>query len=242
MPPSSAFTPLYVQIRDFIRNGIESGEFAPGERLPSEKELSSRFKTTRATVARALQELVFEGLVQRRAGSGTFVLQPDLTIPFETTRIRSFDEQVAASGERISYRLLGFGVTDDSRAAAALGEPKGSIYLLERVRLANAVPLSLERRFIPADIGDQLTVSALNTLSIHRILEEVIKQPVAAIEGVIRVGSAGATLSELLNVQQGAPLLIRDYTLCNAEGRALVFGESFYKEQFRIPYQVRQNE
>ncbi|WP_224407720.1 GntR family transcriptional regulator [Afifella sp. IM 167] len=242
MPSASAFPPLYVQIRDYIRNGIESGEFGSGERLPSEKELSGRFKTTRATVARALQELVFEGLVQRRAGSGTFVLQPDLTIPFETTRIRSFDEQVAASGERISYRLLSFGEANDSKAIAALSEPAGSIYLLERLRLANAVPLSLERRFIPADIGDQLTVSALNTLSIHRILEELVQQPVAAIEGVIRVGSAGATLSELLKVQQGAPLLIRDYTLRNAEGRALVFGESFYREQFRIPYQVRQDD
>ncbi|MBB4302119.1 GntR family transcriptional regulator [Rhodobium orientis] len=242
MATPSKFTPIYAQIRDFIRNGIESGTYGAGERLPSEKELSAQFKTTRATVARALQELVFEGAVERRAGSGTFVVESNLNIPFETTRIRSFDEQVAASGERISYQLVSFRIADEAKVRAALQQKDGGIYLLERLRLVNAVPLSLERRFIPADIADQLTVNALNTLSIHRILAEVVGQPVAAIEGVIRVGLAGETMGDLLHVPPGAPLLIRDYTLKNADGRPLVFGESFYKEQFQVPYQVRQNE
>jgi len=234
------FKPIYVKIRDYVRNGIESGDFEPGQRLPSEKELSARFETTRATVSRALQELVFEGVIERRPGSGSFVRQRDLTIPFETTRIRSFDEQVAESGERISYRLLGFGETTDSRASAALGPGAVPIYLLERLRLGNAEPLSLERRFIPAHIGDQLTVNALNTLSIHRILAEVIGKPVAAIEGIIRVGLAGLRIGGLLEIPSSAPVLIRDYTLMDAEGQPLVFGESFYKDKFQIPYQVRQ--
>ena len=66
--------PLYLQIQQFLRLAIEQGRFRAGDKLPSEPELAERFGTTRATVARALQQLVFEGLIARRAGSGTITV------------------------------------------------------------------------------------------------------------------------------------------------------------------------
>ena len=65
--------PVYIQIQHEIRRGIQAGDYAAGDRIPSENELAERFETTRATVARALQELVFDGTIVRRAGAGSFV-------------------------------------------------------------------------------------------------------------------------------------------------------------------------
>jgi GntR family transcriptional regulator, arabinose operon transcriptional repressor len=60
-------------IRDAVRREIESGLHTPGERLPTDDEIAERFATSRLTVIRALRELETEGLVKRKAGSGTFV-------------------------------------------------------------------------------------------------------------------------------------------------------------------------
>lgn len=65
------------QIVDSVRSRIRSGTFRPGDRIPSDSELVREFGVSRPTVAKALQELQECGLVQRKAGSGTYVLQSD---------------------------------------------------------------------------------------------------------------------------------------------------------------------
>jgi GntR family transcriptional regulator of arabinose operon len=65
--------PKYKRILDELRTSISTGEHAEGARLPSENELGERFKVSRLTVQRAIKELQIEGLVTRRAGSGTYV-------------------------------------------------------------------------------------------------------------------------------------------------------------------------
>ena len=52
------FTPVYVRIQDRIRSAIATGALGPGDRLPTETELSSEFRTTRSTVRHALDRLV----------------------------------------------------------------------------------------------------------------------------------------------------------------------------------------
>jgi GntR family transcriptional regulator, arabinose operon transcriptional repressor len=65
--------PKYQQVFEVIQDGIRSGRYSPGQKLPSEAALEAEFETSRITVVRALRELQQRGLVQRRAGSGTYV-------------------------------------------------------------------------------------------------------------------------------------------------------------------------
>src|SRR5574340_612529 len=65
----------YRRISEEIRRAIRDREFQPGDKLPADEQLAGRFETSRLTVIRALRDLQVEGLVQRRAGSGTFVTQ-----------------------------------------------------------------------------------------------------------------------------------------------------------------------
>src|ERR1700758_3935585 len=71
--PSPTFSPLYQQIKALITQSLQSGEWKPGELIPSEVELANRFKVSQGTVRKAIDELAAENLVMRKQGKGTFV-------------------------------------------------------------------------------------------------------------------------------------------------------------------------
>lgn len=236
------FIPLYVRIQRFLREEIESGRLAEGDRTPSEPELAARFDTTRATVARAFQQLVFEGVIVRRPGSGTFVAARPISAPIDLTRVRSFEEQLSAKGASIDYEMIGF-----SHRAATEGEvetlhlsAKAKVYALDRLRLVGGRRMSLECRIIPDELGRRMTLDMLRTKSIHRILDEDFGLRVHRVEGKIRADLAKPQIAEKLNVKRGSALLIRDYVLFSADRRPLITGESFYRNDFQIDYVVQQ--
>ncbi|CAA0100980.1 HTH-type transcriptional repressor YvoA [Starkeya nomas] len=236
------FTPIYARIQTFIRDEIASGRLKEGARTPSEPELARLFGTTRATVARALQQLVFEGVVIRRSGSGTFVAPASLSAPIDLTRVRSFEEQVAAKGAEIAYETLHF-----LRRPVSAGEsatlhlaPDGHVYELDRLRLVNGKRMSIEHRVIPDELGRHITPAMLEAKSLHRILDEEFDLQVQRVEGRIRAGLARGQTADRLGVRRGSPVLIRDYVLFSADRRPLVGGESCYRDEFHIDYVVQQ--
>jgi DNA-binding LacI/PurR family transcriptional regulator len=113
-------TQRYQAIREQIRRDIEAKRYAYGERLPSDSELAERFSVSRLTVIRALRELESEALVRRRAGSGTFVREPQETTGDGNTRVfgllmpdlgdgeifEPVARAIARAGESLHHRLL----------------------------------------------------------------------------------------------------------------------------------------
>jgi GntR family transcriptional regulator len=75
--PSPTFSPLYRQIKSLLMQRLESGEWRPGEAIPSESELAIRFSVSQGTVRKAIDELAAENLLLRRQGKGTFVASHD---------------------------------------------------------------------------------------------------------------------------------------------------------------------
>lgn len=232
--------PVYIQIQHEIRRGIQGGDYAAGDRIPSENELAERFETTRATVARALQELVFDGTIVRRAGAGSFVAPGAAAVSLESGRLKSFEEQVAESGETVDYRLVDFSIGPAPTAAASRLriDPQSKVYRLERLRLIKGVPLSFETRLIPAAIGARIPVKDLSDRSIHHILEVGLGIAIARIEVSVRAGTASLHIAQHLELRKGRPLLIRDNVLVGVDGQPILLGTSFYTEQFKLDYVV----
>ena len=79
MLDKASYTPLYIQVREYILNRIRMGDYKAGDRLPTEKELMEQLQVGRATVRAALNELEHEGQVEKRHGIGTFVKEPITT-------------------------------------------------------------------------------------------------------------------------------------------------------------------
>ncbi len=144
--------PLYVQIKDLLQQQIESGAYAIGARLPSERELAQRFGVSRMTARQALQSLAQEGLTSSRVGKGTFVSPPRINQELRT--LTSFSEDMRERGMVPSSRVVRAEVipTDREIAARLHLAPKTEIILLSRVRLADGQPLALETTHIPAHL------------------------------------------------------------------------------------------
>src|SRR5712691_11289906 len=140
------FTPLYYRIEERLRARIAAGEFQEGDRLPSETELAREFKTTRVTVRQALTRLVFEGLIVRQTGRGTFVAPARVESTVETSIQQSFEEQMESKGSKVTFRILGFEPTPALPAVAkSLGVAAGeAVYRLERLRFVDGELLGLE--------------------------------------------------------------------------------------------------
>src|SRR5579872_6100582 len=96
--PATTPIPLYRRISDELRAKIESGEYRPGDRLPSELELARAHNVSRITSRQALDLLGSEGLLVRRQGMGTFVTVPRVTQPL--VRLTDFVEDMAEAGLR----------------------------------------------------------------------------------------------------------------------------------------------
>jgi Transcriptional regulators len=104
--------PVYIQIHNEIRKEIESGKWAVGERIPSERQLSQDFDVSRMTLRQAIQTLVDEGILQRQVGSGTYVASSKVQEKMSGTT--SFTEITESQGKKPSSKTVSYHVADPS--------------------------------------------------------------------------------------------------------------------------------
>lgn len=139
--------PLYLQIADGLREQVAA--LGPGSRIPSEPQLAKDWGVSRFTVAKAVEQLVDEGLITRRQGSGTYVAEAPLRRA--PGYLLSFTEAVEAAGHAASHQLLEF------RPAAwepGLPYAQGStVLLLDRLRLVDGVAVARHRSLIASDLA-----------------------------------------------------------------------------------------
>src|ERR1700761_8484120 len=144
---------LYAKVEEAIAAEIAQGEYGAGDQLPTEDALLERFQVSRITVRRAIQNLVNRGLLEVRRGRGAFVLPP--RVEADLTRLTGFVEDMNAAGRKATARLVTRRVISaPERAAKRLELTKGTkVMLIERVRIADGIPLSFDQTYLPLEIG-----------------------------------------------------------------------------------------
>jgi GntR family histidine utilization transcriptional repressor len=145
---ASATTPAYSLVKAFVRDRISSGQWKPGDAVPSEAALVEQFRVSRMTVNRALRELSTEGLVTRAQGSGTRVAQ--LHRISSTLRIRDVQEEVAERGHVHGMRVLTKErIKANADMARSLMLRSGSLVFHTTIlHLENGVPIQCEDRYV----------------------------------------------------------------------------------------------
>ena len=155
------FSPLYQQIKSLITQSLQSGEWKPGELIPSEVELAVRFKVSQGTVRKAIDELSAENLVVRKQGKGTFVAtHHEARAQFRFLRLKP---EVGAQ----RYPTNRFVEVKRVRApteVAKLLDLKGgdSVVYIRRVQSFDGVPTILEDLWLPGATFKGLTAELLN--------------------------------------------------------------------------------
>lgn len=231
-------TPTYLAIRRYFLDRIVSGELPVGARLPTEKEIARQFGTSRATVQNAMSPLVEEGRIEKRVGSGTFVAKPGGSATIGLVGARSFEDDAHIRGEKVDYRLLML-----SRNAAigdvadALDVKPGAMLLqFERLRLVRGRIIGLERRTMSPEFPSGISLDEFDCFSTHELVERHMPGSAGRMEASISAVSADEELATRLEIEVGAPLLLRRHRMISPKGRPVLLGEAFYCEPFAFRY------
>ena len=152
----------------------------------------ARFGVSRITIRRAIQNLIQRGIVEIRRGRGTFVLAPKVSQ--ELTRLTGFVEDMDTHGRKASARVVSQGVVAaTSRVAQHLGISKGTrVMRIERVRLADSVPMSFDETYLPLEIGRKIVRNNLRVMPIFTLLEEKYGIPLTEAEYSLEAAAASA--------------------------------------------------
>ena len=165
--------PAYYQLEEWLAQRIESGELAPGTRVPSERVLTERLGISRMTVRQALERLQREGHLVRRQGTGTFVAGPLLV--GEIGELRGISAELADQGRSSRTHVLAVEQTAAPqlvRKALELG-PRARAIRVRRVRFVDEDPLSLETSWLhprqcAAILDEDLSERSLTTVLVER--------------------------------------------------------------------------
>ena len=220
--------PLHRRVYRAIADEIATGALAPGARLPSERELCERLSVSRATVRRALAELGADGLVESSVGRGTSVAAGPIGEAPNT--LMSFTELGASRGLVASARVLVSLVRPaDIDESEAFGiAPGAELFVLERLRLLDGMPVSLDRSRVPLALAPSLADSDFGATSLYAVLDRAGAGPTRADYGVQAI-RADARQAKLLRVETGAPLLHATTAGRDANNRLVELGEMAYR-------------
>ncbi len=227
--------PRYHRIAGTLRERIRQGELRPGARLDNQRRLAKSFGVTLMTLRQALELLEREHLISRRHGLGTFVAAP--SIDYDILQLRRFAGDLQAKGERVTTRLVGTRfVVPDHRVAGALGlGPGARVLALERLRLVDGHPMSLQRSFLPGRIGEEVVRADLARTPLHQVLEFKLGLVVARARETVSAVRLGRGQARGLGCRAGAPAFESERVSYDAGGAPIVFDRVFIPgDRFRI--------
>jgi len=205
---SPTFSPLYQQIKSLITQSLQSGEWKPGELIPSENDLAVRFKVSQGTVRKAIDELSAENVVVRKQGKGTFVAtHHEARSQFRFLRLKP-DQGVQRypTSKFIEVRRI----RSPSDIAKVLDIKMGdSVVFIRRVQSFDQVPTILEELWLPGAQFKGLTAELLNEYKgpMYALFETEFGTHMIRASEQLRAISAGQTEAELLKIDIGTPLL-----------------------------------
>ncbi len=219
--------PRYVQLRRRLEEGIASGILPPNSSLPPERELAEITDLSRVTVRKAIQELVREGLIEQRQGSGSFIREPVTRMEQSLKQLTSFTEDMTRRGMETTSRWLERGVfmatpEEVSALDLAAGDQVSRIY---RLREADGRPLALERAALPLDLLPNPTEVST---SLYDLLAKSGNRPTRAVQKISAI-NLEAREAELLDVAEGDAGLRIERTSFLDSGRVAELTRSIYR-------------
>jgi GntR family transcriptional regulator len=231
--------PLYFQLKESIKKMIVTGELKEGDLVPSERELSTEYNLSSTTVRRALNELVYENLLDRKPGKGSFVrmrrVQRDLR------KVLSFTKNMEEMGLVPSAVVLGKRmVPAKTFVQESLGLTKGEPVLrLDRLRLANNIPMMLETRYIRVDLCPGIIDRDLST-SLWKLFEDAYNQKPYRHSQTLRILNISGRFAHLLRVENNFPVYFIKGVTYLQNGLAIECDESLYRgDKYEITFEAR---
>jgi len=230
--------PLYYQLKEQIKQSIVSGHFNEGDLIPSERELSNNYNLSSTTIRRALNDLVQEHFLERKAGRGTFVRRRK--VRRDLRKVIGFTKNITEMGLSPSTRVLSQKiVTAKAFARERLGLEKGAkVVRIERLRLADDVPMMLETRYIRTDLCPRIEHEDLSS-SLWQVFEEKYGlKPNRHIQGMTILTISGPAATLLTLNDNSLVFLIKGVTYVR-ENEPIECEESLYRsDKYELTFEA----
>jgi GntR family transcriptional regulator len=226
--PAEKVVPNYYRLESHLRESIRSGALKPGDPVSTESQLCQQFSVSRTTVRQALSRLVFEGLIERHRGRGSFVTEPRLE---HSKPFLSFEEEMRARGATTGIKLLDMRTEPvEGKAAENLGLVEGTaVVVLERLRLVNGQVVGYEIRYLPKQIGDALTTDEIHNQPLVPALRRILGKPRTRLNLKVTASAARREEARVLETKVGAPVLIREHIWFFEPEGPMQYGKSVFR-------------
>ncbi|AXY00902.1 histidine utilization repressor [Vibrio alfacsensis] len=200
--------PLYIQIKQFILDKMNSGEWMVGHRIATEFELTEQFGVSRMTVNKAIRDLVNEGKLQRRPRLGTFVCDPAEKSESPLLDIRNIADEISNRGHTHHSEVLKqIALKADESIAITLGVMLGkTIFYSEIIHYEDNVPIQLELRWVNSQYAPSYLTQDFTSMTPNQYLSN--NCPLSAIEHTVEAIIPDGRVKQDLKMQANEPCLL----------------------------------
>lgn len=225
--------PLYIQFKELILTKIESGEWQPEHKLPSERNLCNQYDISRITVREALKELVRDGLIESVSGKGNFVrykgvaeYKPSLSFTI-ATQMKNQMPSSRLINQEVIYAAVGL--------VRELEIPLNSkVLMVHRIRYVNDEPRIIQKAFVPLTYCDALLDYNFEKESLYRVLDQACQLIPVNVKSSFEARLAVEIEVQRLNLITPAAVLMARQTSYLANGRPIEYCRSIYRANERF--------
>ncbi|TMN21547.1 GntR family transcriptional regulator [Lentibacillus cibarius] len=216
--------PLHVQLKGIIEGQVANGVLTG--QIPSERNFMEEYQVSRSTVREAINQLVREGILEKRHGTGTFVsLKP---INEWLGNLTSTTDTIRQMGMKPGAKLITYYKTIPP---SPILEQTGfhEAYFIKRVRYADSIPIGVECHYFPVSIGKALVQYDLNDISLYEFEENELGIWFAEASQTIGSGTIAEENASYLNIPPHSHVLIAERTIKNQDGRIIELEKAYYR-------------
>lgn len=228
--------PLYMQLHDLIKSDILNGVYRPGEKILTEQQLSEKYGVSRITVRNALETLERDNYLIRRRGAGTFISERKFHRSIsEDLSFTDMCKQLGVTPGAKTIKCVIEDADNADQAALNLGDA-AAVVVIERIRYADSMPISLEiTRF--TNEFTYLLDEDLNNRSLYKMLREKYHLEFFHSNKEVEIVFATYQLAKYLDIQTGYPLLKMESLVCLMDGQPFARNQQFVRgDKFKYRY------
>ncbi len=234
-------TPLYMQLKNIIRDKISSGEWPVNSIIPSENELSKTYGISRMTVRSVITQFVNEGVLYRIQGKGTFVSEAKIEI--SSLHYIGIREQLEVQGREVSTRLISCThMPANDFLSQKMGVPLGEeLFKIKRVRATNGSSISYHKSYVPVALCPDLDQKDLQGEQLCKIMSSDYLLQRSRVVETMESYIADTTKAGYLEVFPGFPLILLEDQLYTADNTLYEYTRVYFrgdKIKVRIEYNV----
>lgn len=236
--------PIYIQIKEWIRQQIQSGAWAEHHKLQSEDDISAELNVSRGTVRKAITELIAEGLLVRTHGLGTFVTGNALEQPL-AEQLVTFSEDLIRKGIAFETRVLEQSLIQPAGRIASLLSvpPGGSVFFLKRIRAIGGQPVVLLHNYVVCGRCAGIETVDFTRYQLFEILERRFGLPISWGRRTFEARIADHEVAGLLGIQERSPIMYMEQIAYLGDNTPIELSDLWIKgDRYRLSAVLRRGD